>query len=404
MIDHERDTLLREGLAAAGLDGVLAWHTEEVVLTTGKCPHLGATLCLYPREGEPVVYTLPNEHPSTLPDHLPVRMYELAGSGAAAWEGLHRLIAADASRLGLRRVGYAPDAGRHAVPGNAGEGLAFGERTIAFLLDGLEAVPSDLLPRQMLHKTAREVEAIRRANAIAGVGLRAFYAALQPGLTEAEVAARVEGAIQARTGRDGVDVARAWAYIQAAANTQVAGGISRSSGYVLQEGDYVLVELGTFADGYWSDLTRSGVVGEPSAAQAALLGAVREAQGAAIAAIRPGVSSRGGGCRRPAGAGWARLRGRLHPRHRASRGLPLARSGADAGCRESGAAGGGYGDHGRAGDVRPPVQRRRALRGQRARHRKRRRAPLPARPDRIAEKQLTAERAENAEEKRKGSF
>ena len=50
------------------------------------------------------------------------------------------------------------------------------------------------------------------------------------------------------------------------------------------------MELGTFADGYWSDLTRSGVVGEPSAAQAALLGAVREAQGAAIAAIRPGVS------------------------------------------------------------------------------------------------------------------
>ena len=219
-----------------------------------------------------------------------MRRYALAGSGPAAWEGLHRLIAADAARLGLRRVGYAPDAGRHAVPGNAGEGLAFGERVIAFLLDGLEAIPSDLLPGQMIHKTAREVAAIRRANVIAGVGLRAFYDALQPGLTEAEVAARVEGAIQARTGRDGVDVARAWAYVQAAANTQVAGGISRSSGYVLAEGDTVLVELGTFADGYWSDLTRSGVVGEPSAAQAALLGAVREAQGAAIAAIRPGVS------------------------------------------------------------------------------------------------------------------
>ena len=102
MIDHERDTLLREGLAAAGLDGVLAWHTEEVVLTTGKCPHLGATLCLYPREGEPVVYTLPNEHPSTLPDHLPVRLYA-AGGGRS------------------RRLGgpAPPDRGRRKSPGPA---------------------------------------------------------------------------------------------------------------------------------------------------------------------------------------------------------------------------------------------------------------------------------------------
>jgi Xaa-Pro aminopeptidase len=52
----------------------------------------------------------------------------------------------------------------------------------------------------------------------------------------------------------------------------------------------VAVELATCVDGYWSDLTRTGVVGAPDEKQAALLAAVREAQEAAIREVRVGVT------------------------------------------------------------------------------------------------------------------
>jgi hypothetical protein len=51
--DPERNDQLRDGLERAGLEAVLAWHTEEVVLATGACSHLGLTVCLYPLRGEP---------------------------------------------------------------------------------------------------------------------------------------------------------------------------------------------------------------------------------------------------------------------------------------------------------------------------------------------------------------
>jgi Xaa-Pro aminopeptidase len=58
----------------------------------------------------------------------------------------------------------------------------------------------------------------------------------------------------------------------------------------LAEGDLVVLELAVCVDGYWSDLTRTACVGEPDERQRALLGAVREAQAAAIRAVRPGVT------------------------------------------------------------------------------------------------------------------
>jgi Xaa-Pro aminopeptidase len=197
----------------------------------------------------------------------------------------------DAARLELHRIGYAPDGGRHAPPGNAGEAPPLHTALIAALLDDVEAIPTpDFFAAQMLRKTPREVEAIRRANRAAAAGLRAFFDALHPGLSETEVAGRVEAAIQACTGQDGIGLARGWAYVQAGDNALLAGPISRSSGYALRDGDLVLLELGTFTDGYWSDLTRVSVVGHPTQIQADLLATVRAAQRAALAAVRPGAT------------------------------------------------------------------------------------------------------------------
>ena len=62
-----------------------------------------------------------------------------------------------------------------------------------------------------LLKTAEEVQQIRRANRVAGIGLRAFAGALSVGATETALASLVETAIHAQIGQDGIFHSRAWA-------------------------------------------------------------------------------------------------------------------------------------------------------------------------------------------------
>src|SRR5208337_4431236 len=129
------------------------------------------------------------------------------------------------------------------------------------------------------------------ANQVANVGLDAFFANLQPGVPEADVAAAVESAIYRQIGRDGIFHSRAWAMCQSGPNSADAGRFNRSTGRRLQNGDLVLIELATCVNGYWSDLTRTAAVDSPNPAVAPILDLARHAQQAAIDGIRPGVSA-----------------------------------------------------------------------------------------------------------------
>lgn len=280
--DAERDQGLRSGMADEQIDAVLAWRTEEIVVTTGECPHWGMTLCLYPRMGTPVMYTLNLEPAELLPSHMTVRLY-------ADGDDLGRMLNADLAALSLHRVGYSVETGRHALPGNAAEIPPYPTSLIASLL-GDVGVTSDFFAAQLMRKTAHDVDHLMLTHQIAAYGLRAFFDALQSGRTEAEIAGAIELAIQAQTGKHGCKLARGWAFVQAGVNTIYAGSASRSSGYALQQGDLVVLEMATMVDGYWSDLTRTAVVGTPTDQQSSLIDAVRAAQRAALDTVGAGVT------------------------------------------------------------------------------------------------------------------
>jgi Xaa-Pro aminopeptidase/Xaa-Pro dipeptidase len=71
------------------------------------------------------------------------------------------------------------------------------------------------------------------------------------------------------------------------------GAYARSTDRVLAEGDLALVHCNSYADGFWTDITRTySAGGAPREADAALFDAVREARAAALAAIRPGARAR----------------------------------------------------------------------------------------------------------------
>jgi Xaa-Pro dipeptidase len=142
-----------------------------------------------------------------------------------------------------------------------------------------------------LRKTSEEIDAIRRANRVANVGLQAFFENLHPGVAETEIAAAVESAIYRQIGNDDIFHSRGWAMVQSGPNSACAGRFNRSTGRRLENGDLVLIELATCVNGYWSDLTRTAPVGSPKPEVEQILAIARDAQRAAVDGIRPGVSA-----------------------------------------------------------------------------------------------------------------
>ena len=79
--------------------------------------------------------------------------------------------------------------------------------------------------------------------------------------------------------------------VQSGPNSADAGRFNRSTGRRLTNGDLVVIELAICVNGYWSDLTRTVAVGRPQSEAAEILDLARDAQQAAIDAIRPGISA-----------------------------------------------------------------------------------------------------------------
>jgi Xaa-Pro aminopeptidase len=131
-------------------------------------------------------------------------------------------------------------------------------------------------------KDAAEVTVLRQAATMLTPVAAAAFDAVRPGIAERQVAAAIEGAL------------REAGYDRPAFDTIVASGPNgalphyRAGRRTLHTGDLVVLDFGGVLDGYCSDLTRTVSVGQPSPDAARLHAAVRDAQAAAIEAVRPG--------------------------------------------------------------------------------------------------------------------
>jgi Xaa-Pro dipeptidase len=187
-----------------------------------------------------------------------------------------------------------PSAARTSLPIQAGEQIPIPEN-FAAQLSTVASTPNSACQTAFanlyLRKTPAEVDAIRRANRVAKIGLQAFQESLQPGVREADVASAVESAIYRQIGHNGIFHSRAWAMVQSGPNSAAAGRFNRSTGRGLENGDLVLIELATCVDGYWSDLTRTAPVGSLKSEVAELFEIVCDAQKSAVNSVRPGTSA-----------------------------------------------------------------------------------------------------------------
>jgi Xaa-Pro aminopeptidase len=287
-------------MGAERLDALVLRWPENVLLLSGFWPMIGASVLLFPREGNPVCvvpHCYEGEAGRSLEDVEAVYYrYGVLGAPDPASALMRELARASRGR-GWRRVGYDGDFGSVAPSWNSAEVIAPG----AAALDVLRSVfdvgelldVSRLVHSQRAVKTPREIEMLRTANEIACFGFEAFERAADAGARGVEIAAEVEKAVMTRgTGHRGAFRVRGYAQVATGARESAVGYRPNEVSTLrrLERGDIALLELAVVADGYWADRTRARAAGEPTEEQLRVFGVVGEAQRAALAAIRPGAS------------------------------------------------------------------------------------------------------------------
>ena len=278
------------------LDAYLAWKPEELVAWCGYYPHWGASVALLLPDRNPILFVPGGEPEDVVPEGL-TAIESPWGASVHPWRDLAAAVAEHLPGAAGRpvRVGYDRRFGRLAPPRNAAEGPPVDLTAVDALgtLSGVEVIDaSGAASTLYARKSTEEIGAIERANRVADRALRRFFELLHPGVSEAAVASEVETVVHRSVEGSGITYARGWAFVQSGPETGYTGTYNRSTGRVVRESDMVTIELAVCVDGYWSDLTRTGVVGAPSVRQRHIHAAVREAQEAALDHIRPGTPGR----------------------------------------------------------------------------------------------------------------
>jgi Xaa-Pro aminopeptidase len=131
-------------------------------------------------------------------------------------------------------------------------------------------------------KEPEEIETMRQAARVADNGYRALIQACRVGTAEFEVMAEVEAAMRAEGAEDNF-------MIMASGGTEVVA-MRPPSRRKLCRGDVVTAEVTPQINGYYTQVCRTLIVGEPSPAQEKSFDIFLRAQQAALDTLRPGVT------------------------------------------------------------------------------------------------------------------
>ena len=295
--DQQRMAIANEHLDADSIDVVICRLPHNVLMLSGYSPVLGNSFLVYPRLGEPALIVPDSEEALARASWVrEILVYRTSSAEARAVEDAVRPILADISRekgLALLVIGFEqsfePLPVTYTQVGAPSALTIDMYRSVFPNADIVDASPT--LERMGATKTEREIAHIRIANEIAAFGLQAAREAIRPDASEGDVAGAMARAILSR-GFGYKDVRRVIPFPHVMSGPRSAEAykpFNLTLGRRLEKGDLVLVQLEVCADGYWAEVTRTFVVGEPSDVQRRMYETCLEAQSRAIEAIAYGV-------------------------------------------------------------------------------------------------------------------
>ena len=297
MIDEEKRSRIRDGLMREGIGALVLRYPENVVYATSYWPCFGWSTCVYPLDGEPVLITPECERPfAEKAEFKDLRAVKGDYAAAAA-----KIVSDVLDERRLERSTLGVEASFETIAANhvGGEANFPNSPSFARLRDALPECKivdaTHLLYGLRSVKSEAEIGKLRLANRIAAKGLEAARDALKPGIRETELASQAEGAIHSfGVGYGGTLRARGFAFVMSGPlSAQAHMPFNISTKRRIRRGDLVLIELNTYADGYWSDLTRVWSCGRPTAKQLEIYDVVLGAQREAMRVASDGAKAEG---------------------------------------------------------------------------------------------------------------
>ena len=297
--DPQRNQIIRVALEPTSLSALICFSPENVLLLSGYWPVMGSSVAIFKRNGH-VTVILPEDEVdlanattgAELVSYKPATLDSLRTPGEALVVPLQSLCGS--LRPGEEEIGTELQDGSQANPYPSTH--RFRQTAVALIGEafrGVKVVAADeLLRRLRAVKTSAEIELIRQAASLAKSGFTAAEAAIAPGRREDEVAADIESAF-ARVANDGFERGHGRFFCMSGPNSiKAAGAFAQTRRRVLQKGDVVMIHANTTGDGYWTDISRTYVVGPPSNQQKQMAAAIADARTAALNAVVPGVGAR----------------------------------------------------------------------------------------------------------------
>ena len=267
---QSRQKKLRGQFASAGVDALLVSHLPNIRYL---CGFTGSAGLLLVNETGSIFFT-------------DVR-YDTQGreevEGAKVVIARKALLSAVAEAVRTR--------GAKAKPKSWNIGIEADHLTVAERKRLLDLLPSgvrlksapDLVARARMVKDDEELGLIRAAVELGAILFDRALEVLRPGIKESEVAAEMEYAAR----QAGASEMSFPTIIASGARSALPHG--RATRQAIAPGGFVVCDFGVILDGYCSDRTRTVWVGAAPKQARSAYEAVREAQEAAITAVKPGV-------------------------------------------------------------------------------------------------------------------
>jgi Xaa-Pro aminopeptidase len=271
------------------LDALVVRAPDNVLYLTNFWGMKGYDACVFPREGDPTLICLEASEEDAVrtawtEDILLFEGYHASDPRPPSARVLE-LSREAASEYG--RVGLELSLGTQAADRMVGEPTTFTHNWFTAFGDVQDAAP--LLAEARALKTEQEIERMRLANEIAAAAMEHCKLVIEPGLSEAQIAAEWEGFVHGEgTGWEGkVDLALGFSLVWSGPGIKT---FTATTSHPVVGGEPTLFEIWVCADGYWCDHTKNLVVGELTPQYRELEAGLMAVYDDAIAFAQPGAS------------------------------------------------------------------------------------------------------------------
>jgi Xaa-Pro dipeptidase len=296
--DMERVRRIRVSLEEKRIDALVCALPSNVLLLSGYWPVVGPSVAIATRDGE-IILIVPKDEKSLAKNGWADEVLTFSHGSlekiSNAIDNLQAPLIETITRLNLFSDGVLGCEDKAEFQPASYAAMYFPDLTFQRLLQETfpqtRIVSSDeIFSRFRARLTPGEIERVRISCEIAEDAFRSGAERLREGLTETEAAHFFRGPLTLLPNK--VHRADGFVYCMSGVNSfEAFASFQRSRPRKIQTGDLVLIHCNSYADGFWTDITRTFCIGEPNQQQRKIFEAIFDARDAAVAAVRPGVQA-----------------------------------------------------------------------------------------------------------------